>query len=707
MALSASLRSLAPSPGASVGRALWGLLLVAGLAACSAPRSGDPPRSAADMGLSGSPIDWTGPSDLFLIAGWEDARSPADGQLVRFLQKHSDARVRARAALAAGRLPYPRVDAGITAALCGALEDEDASVRLAAAFALGQRGDPQAAGVLINHWNHPDPALRAALARATATVQGPGVQSEVIRAMQDPDLGVRIEAVQATAMWDPDEEGAGAVDSALLDTITTAARGDGIPGLVWRGLYALQRRGAAKGRGLFLEHLGSADPLARIFSAKGLGKVEADAQVIAALSGALDDLDWRVAAEAAASLGALGDPDSAEALAEAAEHPLHHVRAAAVGALGNLAAPSKAGRNRLWRSLRDLSSTVRAQALESLARALPSEEAIGAVEDGTVDSDPVVRIGAARAAAHLRRDLAVALLTRLLEDEDLRVVEAALGGLGEHLTPEVRDTLERFLGHVDNGLVLAALTTLATEPRREDVEALREVVRRVRGDIAPEIAWTCIGYLENLGTDEAAGLLEHLLAHTDPFVRDEARRALRESFGRTPAAPVVPKAAAAALPRAGLDYPRWTHNPFVEVATTRGAMVFELFPREAPIHVHNFLTQAESGHYDGLRFHRVVPDFVIQGGDYRGDGNGGGSWRGSSLRHEFGERKFTRGSLGTPRYADPDSGGSQIFVTHRPTPHLDGRYTIFGELRSGGDTLDHIEVGDRILKVRLLTPGTR
>ena len=109
---------------------------------------------------------------------------------------------------------------------------------------------------------------------------------------------------------------------------------------------------------------------------------------------------------------------------------------------------------------------------------------------------------------------------------------------------------------------------------------------------------------------------------------------------------------------------------------------------------------AREGYYDGLSFHRVVPDFVVQGGCYRGDGNGSTTWRKGSLRHEIGPRKYVRGSLGMPRNEDRDSGGGQIFVTHRPTPHLDGRYTIFGELRSGGAVLDAIEVGDRILSVR-------
>jgi peptidyl-prolyl cis-trans isomerase B (cyclophilin B) len=131
-------------------------------------------------------------------------------------------------------------------------------------------------------------------------------------------------------------------------------------------------------------------------------------------------------------------------------------------------------------------------------------------------------------------------------------------------------------------------------------------------------------------------------------------------------------------------------------------MVFELFPDETPLHVHNFLELARSGYYKDTPFHRVVPDFVIQGGDYRGDGNGGQTWDGEVLPGEFTPRKFARGALGMPRNEDPDSGGSQIFVTQRETPHLDGRYTVFGQLLEGEGVLDTIEIGDRILGVRLL-----
>ena len=144
-----------------------------------------------------------------------------------------------------------------------------------------------------------------------------------------------------------------------------------------------------------------------------------------------------------------------------------------------------------------------------------------------------------------------------------------------------------------------------------------------------------------------------------------------------------------------------SEQPRVEVVTNRGVMVFELFPGEAPLHVHNFLALARADHYDDLTFHRVVPDFVVQGGCQRGDGNGSMTFDGRGLRHEFSPRKYVRGSLGMPRNEDPESGGSQIFISHRPTPHLDGAYTIFGELRSGFEVLDALEVGDQLLDIRL------
>jgi cyclophilin family peptidyl-prolyl cis-trans isomerase len=131
--------------------------------------------------------------------------------------------------------------------------------------------------------------------------------------------------------------------------------------------------------------------------------------------------------------------------------------------------------------------------------------------------------------------------------------------------------------------------------------------------------------------------------------------------------------------------------------TTRGTIVIRLYPDEAPAHCVNVAALAGDGFYDGLTWHRVVADFVIQGGCPRGDGAGNG---GVVLPDEIGQRPYVRGTVGMPKGID-DTGGCQIFITHLPTPHLDGRYTVFGQVVEGFAAVDAIRIGDRILKARV------
>jgi len=313
-----------------------------------------------------------------------------------------------------------------------------------------------------------------------------------------------------------------------------------------------------------------------------------------------------------------------------------------------------------------------------------------------------VRCSAAKAAGALRDERAVAVLLELARDPSLYVATRAIEELGQHPSDAVRQALRKFLEQPDNGLRLAAVTALAKMPDPSDVPALVQAFGTSQGDIAGEISFNVVDLLAKIGTADAKAFVERAQFDPRPHVRAVARRQMRTAFGAEPATEEPAFAPDREVPLPDKDYPLYRFDPMVEIETSRGAMVFELFPDEAPVHVHNFLVLVERGAYDGLTFHRVVPDFVVQGGDYRGDGNGGKPYSGESLRAEFTPRKTTRGSLGMPRNDDPDSGGSQFFVTHLPTPHLDGRYTFFGELRTGGDVLDQLEIGDRILAARVL-----
>ncbi len=139
-------------------------------------------------------------------------------------------------------------------------------------------------------------------------------------------------------------------------------------------------------------------------------------------------------------------------------------------------------------------------------------------------------------------------------------------------------------------------------------------------------------------------------------------------------------------------------NQKVKITTDKGDIILQLLVEEAPGSVVNFISLANQKYFDGKNFHRVVPNFVIQGGCNRGDGFGSEDY---SIRSEFGMRRYTEGSVGMAS-AGKDTEGTQWFIAHSPTPHLDGRYTIFATVLQGMDVVHAMEVGDKIVSVALI-----
>ncbi len=694
----------------------WPLLLAAllGVPAIAGCRAVDPDdRPEADLslrsGLVGAAIEMPTATALIEIARCEAGRSLGGGYLLEALQS-GDANVRSRAAIALGRMPFPRYTEEVTRPLCTALSDPSPDVRGAAAFALGQRRDPAAASVLASAWNDPDPFVRARVVEAGARFEDPQLRQRVIASLADPDVGVACEAAFGAAHWVQDGPAKDAVDRALFAPFAPMPTLGARPleaKLSWRLIYALQQRASEMGRAVFHEHVTSADIDSRLFAVKGLGRLVPNLESARALEAALADPDWRVAVEAANGLSAHRWPESVPALLAKLTHPSSHVRAAVLRALGSLPTQRDAVLAGILRGARDSSASVRAAALLALASvsAPVHADAVAAeLAKHRRDRDPVLRAAVARAAASVPPEHSLDLLLTMSLDAEPLVAGDALRSLGQLGVPAALERLrEALAGSPDLGLRLTALAAYAAHARPDDAGLVARAIEGASGDVSHELWLEALALAGRLGGEPARALALRGLEHPWYGVRDAARLLLENDpkaalLQLPPQDELLP----AEVPIAGRHLPNWTTNPMVEVETSRGRMVFELFPAETPLHVYNFLELARRGVYDGLTFHRVVANFVVQGGDPRGDGNGGLSWRGVPLGQEFTARPFVRGSLGMPRSNHPDSGGCQIFVTHRPTPHLEGNYTVFGELRRGFDVLDRIEIGDRILAVRRL-----
>lgn len=163
---------------------------------------------------------------------------------------------------------------------------------------------------------------------------------------------------------------------------------------------------------------------------------------------------------------------------------------------------------------------------------------------------------------------------------------------------------------------------------------------------------------------------------------------------RAPAEPVAVETEAA-VETAEEEKPMEDYtNKVAEIRTTLGTITVRFFPDKAPNHVRNFIDLAEQGFYDGVRFHRVVPGFVIQGGDPNTKTENRRSWgsggSGRNLTAEFNDVPHKRGILSMARSGHPDSASSQFFIMLKDTPYLDGQYTVFGEVVSGMEVADQI-----------------
>jgi cyclophilin family peptidyl-prolyl cis-trans isomerase/HEAT repeat protein len=635
--------------------------------------------------------------------------APPGFDLVTLL-RDPEGRIRRASALALGRVGLSEA----TPALVATLDDGDPEVREAAAFGLGLIGDRAAAPRLTAALADPDGRVQGraaeALGRMGVSDAAPAIGKLVsariaagaLAGIGDDELGTArapdaeafrlgLYALVQLKAWEP-------IASAVLD-------GRGEPTVRWwpvayaayriqdgRALPALKwfvRNGGVEGRALAARGLGG-------IKGRTIGATQPDPEVVPALLPLVGgDQPMRVRAAAVRALGQVGDERAVPALVGLlrARDADDTMRLEAVGALAALGAAEAVA------PLQDLVSArwppLRGAALSALATIDPTSFLF--VLSG-LDPDPswIVRAQLASALGSVDPQVARSKLNAMLTDGDSRVLGPVLESLAKIEAPGLEGVLIDLLASQDVAVRATAARLLGAMRTPRAIAALQEAYQRSKRDDTYVARAAILAALAAGGGEAAGPSLREALRDTDWAVRRRAAELLG-TVGQPVAADAFRPAPVTAGPERYAADAFWhpAYSPHAYLETEKGTITIELAIVDAPLTVANFTSLVRRGYFDDTTFHRVVPGFVVQGGDPREDGEGG---PGYTIRDEINLRPYLRGTVGMA-LDWADTGGSQFFITHGPQPHLDGRYTVFGRVVDGMDVVDRITRGDRVTRV--------
>jgi cyclophilin family peptidyl-prolyl cis-trans isomerase/HEAT repeat protein len=585
----------------------------------------------------------------------------------------------------------------------------DTSVAAMAAFALGQIGDTSAVALLVPHASRAGiesrPTVVGEAAAALGKLRHPAAKDALQALLTFAPLngtGLRESVGPALlAVWKQPRPLPLELVARWLDSQDSELR--------WRAAYALGRRAEPASTAALFRNLRDPDAMVRSMVARSLTFAMADSARIGA-EAAQDALARMITGDTAQivrinALRTVGSYRTERALrilgdaVTAGRDPYETITAMeSLQRLGTFAAPRAA---LLDAAVRDTARPVfvRQTALAALG-AVDPQAALRVLPQ--VENGPEWRLRAGAARIYGADSIARAELLRMVSDPDGRVVSAGLEAAlaADTAARTLRPLLLAGVAVADpvaRTNALAGLTALA-DPATLPV--VLDAYQRAQSDSLNDAALAAVDAVAAIARKDPAAAGQFFARFPrsgDYLVRQRVQTALGDSLSGAWGAPlpvetgmtmaeyetVVADAAARPRPRAVIE-------------TSRGRMELELFADDAPLTVRSFLQLAERGFFDGQEWPRVVPNFVIQGGDPRGDTSGG---PGYSIRDEINRHVYLRGTLGMA-LSGPDTGGSQWFVTHSPQPHLDGTYTVFGRVVRGMEVADDILPGDRIIRIR-------
>ena len=654
----------------------------------------------------------------------------------------ANASVRRRAALAAGRIG----DEGAVGALGALLRgDGDERVRATAAFALGEIEAESASPALqeaLTRSKSPELRARAieALGKIAAALPdsradarkriGDTIVNALAAENRQPKPNRLLVLLGLTAILRAKPDGGARTAALFLASKDARVRGDAANTLTrLRAKESLER--------LRVMLASDTDAVARANAARALGVAEDKAAFDALAARMSEDADTRVRVSAVRSLASLKDARAGQPLRERAEvlHADYRMeRSGTVNArvpsavnelleiftaLGTVLANTNDERAiellrayraeglvapQLETALARISPAqyVRDPAVSDLFRRVPTFrdpsvtwQKVSAMGQGLGEMSGVTSAQVGNSVVSLQADAQIALRSLITSANTPALAVPDLLRALASFKPIDLAAVARGQLKADDVIVRATAADILSDlpPEPDNARALIEALPRALSDEINDAALSVLGALSKQQGADVNAAVETALETTDYLVRRRAADILRERAGGTDGARRI-ETVNTRNHRA--DYERAAarigKSVRALVATDKGAFTIELLPEDAPLTVDNFVTLARRGYFNGVPFHRVVPNFVIQGGDPRGDGNGGPGYQ---IRDEMNTVPYDRGAVGMA-LSGRDTGGSQWFVTHSPQPHLDGGYTVFGRVVSGMDVVDRIARGDRI-----------
>jgi len=633
----------------------------------------------------------------------EQSRSGDDGVLAKYAAD-KDPEVRARALRALGRLQDPKH----LPVLAQALSDKQEAVRLEAAFDVGQLFDAAAESTItLAFEREKSPAVKARLVEALGKCgSSEATLAKMAGLLQGPDVALAREAGLALGIMGSRSVPILPAASALREALSNPD-----PEVRWHAAFAVQRGKVMDAVTGLRRSLRQKDTLTLLYSARATASVKNRdlAELVLPL---LQHPDWRVRVEALRALGALNQAFYTGQTSILLEDPSDHVKLTAIESLGKMGSGMGVGR------IEDLEQSsdwrIRAAVVKAEIEGM-GDGAVVQVKDAIKDTDWRIRAAAAEGLGKLGSPQSLLLMETMAKDESPHVAATVVNALVACPQKYAVEMIRNYLDSSDPAVLsaaangsgqrhdYAALPKLITAYDRlqspVDTEVMVDILEAFGSILTAKPADDPVGTLSPDDSTRTMALLEKARHDSDVNVAKAAAGALTQITGQTvePAMEIkheVPKEFDVDLALKLADSKK---KPTAVLVTNRGTIKIALYGQEAPGTVANFVALARRGYYNGLSFHRVVADFVIQGGDPRGDGWGG---PGYAIRCEYNPLRYKEGMVGMA-LAGKDTGGSQFFITHSPQPHLNGKYTIFGEVLSGQDIVDKIQVGDLIQEVRV------